>query len=219
MVDPSIQAGRARTGFILFVILLVALCGKLVYRFADPATRLNDEAVELMNQDKYDSALSKLDEAIAADPEHIQAHYHRGICLAEKHRFDEAIEAFELTTQLDPNEANAYFNLGKLLHHLERYPQAAQAFERAIEKEKTLVAVNRKVVWMLLGDSRYEQHLGQLANAPTAANDPAPAVAAYKNYLKNHPDAHNRSAVEQKLTILAQPDDFKEVIRKRKKTR
>ncbi len=219
MAKPSSNAGRVRTGFIIFVILVVALCGKLIYRFADQATRLNDEAVELMNLDKYDSALAKLSEAIAANPEHIQAHYHQGICLAEKHLFDEAIGAFERTIQLDPNEANAHFNLGKLLHHLERYPEATQAFEQAIEKEKHLIKTNRKVVWMLLGDSLYEQYLGQLANSPKTAGDPAAAVAAFKTYLKSRPDAHNRSAVEQKLTILAQPDDFKEVIQKRKKRR
>jgi tetratricopeptide (TPR) repeat protein len=209
--------GRARAGLIIFIVLLLALVGKFVYQYADKATRLNNEAKDLMNQEKFDSALKVLDEALLDDPDHIHSHYHRGICLAERHRWDEAIAAFDRTTEIDNQEANAYFNKGKIYWHLEKYEEAVKSFDLAVEHQGRLEEINRKTVWMLMGECFYEIHLENLANSPDQASSPSKAIAAYKTYLKERPGAPDRKAIEQRLEVLSDPEKFKELVVKRKK--
>lgn len=205
------RSGRIRTGLIVFVFLLGLVAGQFTYRFLTTANRLNDEAVELMNQGKYDSALAKLDEALAEKPNHVRATYHRGICLAEKHRWDEALQAFERTIALDPNEARAHFNRGKILWTQGRFAEAAASLERA-----TAIKTPYPDAWILLAESYYEQYLRQMIADPETATSPARAVAAFKTYLKQRPNAPDARTVDQKLEIIRHLDRYPEVLEKRR---
>jgi len=199
-------------------MLLAAVAGRFIYRYADKATRLNNEAIELMNHGKYDSALDKLREALEANPDHLHANYHRGICLAEKHDWDEATAAFDRVITLDPKEANAHFNKGRILFHLDRYEQALASFERAAEWKSRLEKPNRNTVQRYIGECHYEMHLDKLANTPEEAGDPRAALTAFKTYLDERPGAPEKIAIQQKIDILENPDDHTDVIAKRKKT-
>ncbi len=206
------DSGKVRLGLIVFVFLLGLVAGQFTYRFLTTANRLNDEAVELMNQGKYDSALAKLDEALAEKPNHVRANYHRGICLAEKHRWDEALQAFERTIALDPNQARAHFNRGKILWTQGRFAEAAASLERATE-----IKTPFPDAWILLAESYYEQYLRQMIADPSKAGSPARAVAAFKTYLKQRPGAPDARTVDQKLEIIRHLDRYPEVLEKRRK--
>jgi len=208
------ERGRMRLGLVVFVFLLGLLVGQFTYRFLTKANRLNDEAVELMNQGKYDSALEKLDEALDDKPGHVQATYHRGICLVEKHRWDEALEAFERTIALDPNEARAHFNRGKILWTQGRFAEAAASLERA-----TALKTPYPDACILLAECYYEQYLHQMIADAKSAGSPARAVAAFKTYLKQRPDAPDARTVDQKLEILRHLDRHPEVLQKRRQGR
>lgn len=200
------NSGKVKLGLVLFIVLLALVVARFVYRYADKATRLNDEAIEMMNMEKFDSALSKLDEALAEDPKHVPANYHRGICLAERHRFDEAIEAFDRTIVLDPKSADSYFNKGKIYWYQNLYQEAVAPLEKATELHEHLNKKNKGSAWLLLGESLYELHLDKLANNPEEAGQPTKAVAAFKAYLAERPGAPDKSAVRGKIDILENPD-------------
>ena len=215
---PTDDTGKVKIGLIVFVVLLAAVAGRFIYRYADKATRLNNEAIELMNRGKYDSALDKLREALEANPDHLHANYHRGICLAEKHDWDEAIAAFDRVITLDPKEANAHFNKGRILFHLERWEPALASFEKAAGWTSRLEAPNRDTVQRYIGECHYEMHLDKLANTPEEAGNPRAALTALKTYLNERPGAPDKTAIQQKIDILENPDNYKDVIAKRKKT-
>ncbi|MBN2498167.1 MAG: tetratricopeptide repeat protein [Deltaproteobacteria bacterium] len=205
------QSGRARTGLVVFVFLLGLVVGQFTYRYLTRSNRLNDEAVELMNQDKYDSALEKLDQALAIEPHHVRANFHRGICLFERHRFDEALESFDLVSRLEPKEPRAHFRKGKILWFQRQFEQAIQALERAVELKPEYPDA-----WIILAECHYEIYLRQMAAAPETTGSPARAVAAFKNYLKQRPAAPDRHIVERKLEILAHAERYPEVLEKRR---
>jgi tetratricopeptide (TPR) repeat protein len=207
--------GKVKLGLVIFLVLLVLVVGRFVYQYADPATRLNNDAKEQMIKGNFDTALEILDKALEEDPNHIQANYHRGICLAEKRRFDEAIAAFDKTTMLEPKEANAYFNKGKILWNEKRWEEALPALEKAIEHATNLEEPNRASVWLLKAESHYELYLDKFHENPEEAGSPSEAIAAFKTYLKERPGAPDKTAVQQKLDILNNPENYKEELDRR----
>ena len=209
------QDGKVKLGLVIFVILAALVAGRFIYRYADTATRLNDDAVEQMTQDNFDTALEILDKALEADPNHIQANYHRGICLAEKRRFDEAIAAFDKVTMLEPKEANAYFNKGKILWNEKRWEEALPALEKAIEHATNLEKPNRASVWLLKAESLYEVYLDKFHENPEEAGSPSEAIAAFKTYLNERPGTPDKTAVQQKIDILNNPENYKEELERR----
>lgn len=203
--------GRIRLGLVIFVFLLGLVAGQFTYRHLTRANRFNDEAVELMNQGKYDSALTVLDQALATNPNHVLANYHRGICLAEKHRFDEAVIAFDRTILLEPKEAKAHFNKGKILWLQGSFAEATVALERATD-----LSTPYPDAWILLAESLYESYLRQVAKDPAARASPTRAVAAFKTYLQQRPNAPDAATVERKLEILHHVERYPEILDKRR---
>jgi tetratricopeptide (TPR) repeat protein len=204
------QDGKVKLGLVIFIVLAALVAGRFIYRYADKATRLNDEAVEQMTKGNYDTALELLDQSLEEDPNHIQANYHRGICLAEKRRFDEAIAAFDKTTMLEPKEANAYYNKGKILRYALRWEEALLALDKAIEHETNLKETNRANVWLLRAESLYELYLDKFHENPEEAGSPSEAIAAFKTYLKERPGAPDKTAVAQKIEILNNPEKYED---------
>ena len=205
------QHGKIRIGLVIFVFLLGLLVGQFTYRFLTRANRFNDEAVELMNQGKYDSALLKLEEALAENPNHVHANYHQGICMAEKHRWDEALIAFERTIRLDPKEAKAHFNKGKILWMHSRFDDAARALQIATDLQSPYPDA-----WVLLAESYYESYLRQMIADPTTERSSGRAVIAFKTYLKQRPNPPDLQMIERKLEILQHVERYPEVLEKRR---
>lgn len=206
------RSGRVRLGLVLFVVLAVAVAVRYGWVLLDRSTRLVNDAKELMTQQKFDSALALLDQAVTLDPQDADAHYHRGICLAEKHRFPEALEEFARVLQLDPRQANAAFNRAKILAHLDRCPEALPELARAQENSGRLVGPNRYSVWLLEGECRYRLALEQLVAKPNSRPDTSRALAAFTTYLQKRPGAPDRRAVEQKIDILQNPRGYPQVL-------
>ncbi len=203
--------GGIRLGLVVFVILLGLVVGQFTWRYMTRANRLNDEAVELMNQDKYEAAMRQLDEALEIDPGHFLATYHRAICRAERHRWEDALADFDRALELRPDEPRAHFNRGKLLWTLSRFEDARRSLQRATELDPAAPEP-----WLLLGECEYELHLrAAAAAAPQAPGSPAAALAALKNYLRLEARPADRRAVERKIEILEHLERFPEVLQRR----
>jgi tetratricopeptide (TPR) repeat protein len=216
---PGPEDGRIRAGLIIFIALLAAVAVRYGYVYFDRASRLTSEAKELMAAGKYDSALKILDEAVAADPREAEAHYHRGLCLAERHRFEEALEAFARVLELDPAEANAAFNRAKIFHYLERCPEVLSEIEKARPHAHRLVDPNQHSIKLLEAECRYRAALEKLAEKQPAEDDVRQAVSVFRDYLKGRPGAPDRQAVEQKIEILTSPEKFPEVLERFRKNK
>jgi tetratricopeptide (TPR) repeat protein len=216
--------GGVRLGLLIFVVLLGLVAGQFTWRYMTRANRLNDEAVELMNQGKFEAAMTKLDEALEIDPNHFLATYHRALCRAERHMWDGSLQDFDRAVYLKQTEPRAHFNRGKLLWTLGRFGEARSSLQRATELDPTAPEP-----WLLLGECEYELFLMAAAThkdapgnpsaatsaRPDRAGSPAAAVAALKNYLRLEARPADRRAVEQKIEILEHLDKYPEVLERR----
>jgi protein O-GlcNAc transferase len=79
------------------------------------------------------SALALIDEAIAADPGNVGAHYNRANTLHSLGRTEEAIACYEIVLSMAPDHAGALTNRGVLLHELGRLQDAFRAYEHGMK--------------------------------------------------------------------------------------
>ena len=79
------------------------------------AARLNDIGVALMNQQLTEKAITKFEEAHAADPSSAIPLQNKGIALVYLRKLPEAEEALKQAAAIDPNSARTWYSLG-ILH-------------------------------------------------------------------------------------------------------
>ncbi|NMB74419.1 MAG: tetratricopeptide repeat protein [Myxococcales bacterium] len=204
------ERGALRPGLAIFVALLIAAAVMLSYRYMTRATRLNNEAVEQMGLGDYEKALEILDQAQILDPDNREVLINRGIALAERHRFDEALQSFERAAQIAPDDPLPLFNRGYVLHSLRRYEEALEPLRKAVGLKP-----DHAEAWLLIGECEFERFLAQYLADKTAAK-PEPAREAYRTYLRLKPDGRDRRKVEQKLDILAKPEEFPSALDRRR---
>ncbi len=75
---------------------------------------MQEELKYYLKNDRADEAMSKLDKAIAADPQNASLYAVKGNLLERKKDFKGAREVYQKAIQADPNNFDAYYNLGVL---------------------------------------------------------------------------------------------------------
>lgn len=75
---------------------------------------MQEELKYYLKNDRADEAMSKLDKAIAADPQNASLYAVKGNLLERKKDFKGAREVYQKAIQADPTNFDAYYNLGVL---------------------------------------------------------------------------------------------------------
>jgi tetratricopeptide (TPR) repeat protein len=94
---------------------------------------------------QYDTAMERLRETLAIDPQHVFAHNRLGAALVNLGRYPEAEQEFRRAIELDPSFAKPHFNLGIVLFWRGDFEGAEAAYLRAVELDpgnaETLVSL------------------------------------------------------------------------------
>jgi predicted TPR repeat methyltransferase len=88
-------------------------------------------------QEKYDEAISLIEQSLAIDPNRADCYSNLGIVYRAKGDFEKAVAAYERAIALNPQLANAHSNLGVLLRLTERPVEAEAAYRKALEIDPT----------------------------------------------------------------------------------
>ncbi|MHB8283702.1 MAG: tetratricopeptide repeat-containing sulfotransferase family protein [Caulobacteraceae bacterium] len=86
----------------------------------------------LHREGQLEPAAAAYRRAIAAQPDHAQAHNNLGAVLVDQGRIDEAAAAYRRVVDLKPDHAKGHLNLGVVLQIQGHLDEAALAFRRAI---------------------------------------------------------------------------------------
>jgi arylsulfatase A-like enzyme/Flp pilus assembly protein TadD len=122
---------------------------------------------------RTDEAISKARQALAADPEIVEAYMLLGNFLKKAKRPDEAIAAYRLALDQDDEHQGALFSLALAYKEQGRFDEARVGFERA----RALDPKNGKVLW-------------QLADLLLRQGEPEKAEAVAKDALARKVDEH-----------------------------
>ena len=120
-----------RAAAILFFLIGISLLQAIPSAFAQSseADVYVAQAILDYEEKKYDAALALLREALAINPDHIEALYQVGIVLTSQEHYAQAIAALSRARQLAPNDAAIAYQLGLAHFRIEQYDQAKPLFE------------------------------------------------------------------------------------------
>lgn len=120
-----------RAAAILFFLIGISLLPAIPSAFAQSseADVYVAQAILDYEEKKYDAALALLREALAINPDHIEALYQMGIVLTSQEHYAQAIATLSRARQLAPNDAAIAYQLGLAHFRIEQYDQAKPLFE------------------------------------------------------------------------------------------
>src|SRR5271156_3784141 len=135
----------------LLVLLLALLAANRPATNSQEAARLNNIGVAYMNQQLFEKALKKFEEAAANDPALEVANVNRGVALLNLQRLDEAKALLEKEVENNPKDPHAWYNLGLYYKNSADASEAVGAFRRVTE-----IDASDADTWYFLG-STYAQ--------------------------------------------------------------
>jgi tetratricopeptide (TPR) repeat protein len=121
---------RAAPALLLVLDLLAANAALLVGAVGPAAAQQSEadvfvaQAILAYDARRYDEALSLLREALAQDPNNVEALYYSGLVLMAQQKTDQAVEVLEKARAQAPRDLSIQFLLGVAYFALERYDQA-----------------------------------------------------------------------------------------------
>ncbi len=120
-----------RVGSALIPGIAILVTMGLVPAWAGPAEDVK-EASHLYQQGKFDSALTKVNAALAQQPKDAQGRFVKGLILTEQKKPADAIQVFTGLTEDYPELPEPYNNLAVLYASQGNYDKAKAALELAI---------------------------------------------------------------------------------------
>lgn len=173
------------------------------------------KAKEATDQKKYDEAISRFQELLAADPKDFQAWSELGTVYLLKGNHDESEKAYSRSIAERPNFFLALMNLGRLRSLKNNFEGAIEPLTEAVRVNPNSADAN-----YLLGEAylqtkkgskavgylneavklgRTDAHL-RLATLYNAAGMKDRAAAEYEAFLKKRPDYKDRKTLEQYIS-------------------
>ncbi len=153
---------------------------------SEASDRVRETIVErgklLTNQEQYEEALTILDRALTAFPDHAATYRIRADLNEKMGRFDEAISDYSKMLELEPDEASAYNNRGGIHYRQREYDLALADYNKAIELDprNPVCYNNRSAVYR--NQKKYELALADCNKALELEPDDA-GVYSYRSIV------------------------------------
>lgn len=93
----------------------------------------------------FSDALARLEAAVKADPESLEAYQYLGLVYFYQENFDAAKKALEKCTEIAPDDAFAYFQIGEVHQVQQQYEEAIPYYEKAVAREPNYTEAHRKI--------------------------------------------------------------------------
>jgi tetratricopeptide (TPR) repeat protein len=152
-------------------LLLLILVSLPIISPALAATSLT-EVRALINEGKFDKALSDVDDILAEEPENIQARFTRGIILTRMNRLKDAEIIFLQLINDHPELPEPYNNLAVIYASQGKYEKANEALKQAINTHPSYATAHENMgdIYAKMASQAYNQAL-ELDNTNEAARE------------------------------------------------
>ncbi len=96
-----------------------------------------NEGLELAENGSYIDAVERFNEALAIDPDFVDAEYNLGVTLKMLKSYEKAIRHLDRAVELRPDNSEYRFALGNCLFHINRFGDAADSFEKVVAADSS----------------------------------------------------------------------------------
>ena len=149
----------------------------------------------------YEKALPYFVETVKRNPEHAQAYFQIGYCLAKLGQYQEAIGPYEQAIRIKPEDADIHNNLCVAYGMIGRYDNAIESCKQAIRLKSDLAEAHNNLGWSY-------QRLGSYQEAIQACKE---AIRLKPDFAMAHFNlGNNYSALKKYKEAI---DSYKEAIR------
>src|SRR4030066_281860 len=149
----------------------------------------------------YEKALPYFVETVKRNPEHAQAYFQIGYCLAKLGQYQEAIGPYEQAIRINPKDADVHNNLCVAYGMIGRYDNAIESCKQAIRLKSDLAEAHNNLGWSY-------QRLGSYQEAIQACKE---AIRLKPDFAMAHFNlGNNYSALKKYKEAI---DSYKEAIR------
>ena len=141
---------------------------------APAAAQLSDadvyvaEATLAVEDRQWDKALELLRQALAKEPEHVEALYYTGVAYMGKKDPNQAIRFLEQARQKSPDDTSILYQLGLAHFALEKYDLAQPLFERAFAQDPTVDSLGYYVGYLRYRKGQFQEALKAFRVARTS---------------------------------------------------
>ena len=149
----------------------------------------------------YKKALPYFIETVKINPEHAQAYFQIGYCLARLGQYKEAIEPYQQAIRISPKEADIHNNLCVAYGMVGRYNEAIESCKQAIQLKPDLAEAHNNLGWSYQRLGRYQEAIQSCKDAIRLKPDFA---------LAHYNLGNNYSALKKYEEAI---DSYKEAIR------
>jgi tetratricopeptide (TPR) repeat protein len=146
-------------------LLLVGLLVAGVALATPAAAQLSDadvyvaEATLAVEDRQWDRALDLLRQALAKEPNHVEALYYSGVAYMGKKDPNQAVRVLEQARQKSPADPSILYQLGLAYFALEQYDRAQPLFERAFALDPTVDSLGYYVGYLRYRKEQYQDAL------------------------------------------------------------
>ena len=117
------------------------------------------EATLAIEDRQWDKALELLRQALAREPQHVEALYYTGLAYMGKKDPAQAVRFLEQARQKSPDDMSILYQLGLAYFTLEQYDRAQPLLERAFARDPTLDSLGYYVGYLRYRRERYQEAL------------------------------------------------------------
>ena len=126
------------------------------------------EATLAIEDKQWDRALDLLRQALAKEPDHVEALYYTGVAYMGKRQPAEAVKYLEPARQKSPADTSIAYQLGLAYVALEQYDRAQPLLEQAFARDPTLDSLGYYVGYLRYRKEQYQDALRAFRAARTA---------------------------------------------------
>lgn len=124
-----------------------------------------DEAIDLINNEDYNSAQRLLEKVINEDNKNIEAYKNLGLCLINSDNPTQALDAFKKAVELDETDATSVFYLANCYNRVGEKELAIENFEKVIELRKNYLDAYKSLAMIYIEFARIDEAISLVESA------------------------------------------------------